>query len=55
MSAFNPWMFVRVGAVGAITIAIAAGLLARHAPISHRTVAQLNVPSLSSVLAGGQR
>ena len=44
-------MLLRVGVVGAAGIALAAGLLAQQAPVSHRSAAQLNVPSLSSVLA----
>lgn len=48
-------MLLRVGVVGAAGIAIAAGLLAQQAPVSHRSVAQLNVPSLASVLSGGPR
>lgn len=47
-------MLLRVGVVGAAGIALAAGLLAQQAPLSHRSVAQLNVPSLASVFPGGQ-
>ena len=46
-------MLLRVGVVGAAGIALAAGLLAQQAPVSHRSVAQVNVPSLSRVLAVG--
>ena len=48
-------MLLRIGVVGAAGIAIAAGLLAQHAPLSHRSDAQLDMLSLGSVLASGSR